>query len=804
MTDLLAAKREQLALLEEKARRRRHRRFFEMYPETGNLSRYAYPRHMEVFALGAIKPFRMFGGGNGSGKTWGVGSYEMTCHATGIYPEWWVGKRYNHPVEILVAGNTKENVRDIIQPKLIGRKDHYGENSMLPASVIGDVTLRSGANGAIDTATIKHVSGGLSRIMFKAYEMGRTAFEGFEVDAALLDEEPPPEIYSEVCQRFRTREPCLLLTFTPLKGISQVVSMFLPHFAQDYTEEEYEASGRAYVLCSQDEVPHLSDEEKIRLRSNVLSHEREARRHGVPSIGAGKIYPVEESKFVIPPVALPKSWPRLYGFDVGWNNTAAIWGAWDRENDCIFIYSEHFLKQEMPPIHAAAIKARGVSVAGMIDPAARGRGQDGGLALMKRYRDLGLRLVVADNSVDDGLLEVQTRLETDRLKVFATCQNWIREFRLYRRDDNGKIVKKDDHCLHPDTFVETVAGPVRIADLPESGLVVSTEGRLLPYRSARRVAVDQPMVCVQFSDGRKVVCTPDHKFLTAVGWMRADTLHGAKCYDAVSHRIHEGQQCASQLSPTRFKSFRAFATTTAASISSATEYVCTALYGRRLIPTSQFQPGITSTMRTETRPTISPKISLFFRMPSIPDIICLASISRSLSKRCLPRLSGTGLKLVLSGTSSITKSSSTFFTARWNSLASSAERNAVLAPQDGTVSVATTASPHGVARLGWMTSKGRVLFAKLSLWLTGTQSQRRAAAFAAGRTLRCVAVTPSSNSDVYCISVPGEHAFAVEGGLLVSNCMDSTRYLCMGMAKHGTIARPENRMPKFEEITFGL
>lgn len=443
----LEQKRALLPLVEERARRKRCRRFYDMYPETGPLRRELYPKQMEVFALGKSKPFRMFGGGNGSGKTWGVGSYEMTCHATGIYPEWWEGKRYNHPVDILVAGNTKENVRDIIQPKLIGRQDHYGENSMLPAEVIGDVKLRGGANGAIDTATVKHISGGWSRFMFKAYEMGRTAFEGFELDAALLDEEPPPDIFSEVCQRFRTREPCLLLTFTPLKGISQVVSMFMPHFAQDYTEEEYEASGRAYVLCSQDEVPHLTEEEKIRLRTNVLAHEREARRHGVPSIGSGKIYPVEESKFVIPPIVLPKAWPRLYGFDVGFNNTAAIWGAWDRENDCIYLYSEHFLKQEMPPMHAAAIKARGHWIPGMIDPAARGRGQDGGEALLKRYRDLGLRLIVADNSIDDGLLEVETRLLTDRLKVFSTLQNFIREFRLYRRDDNGKIVKKDDHVL---------------------------------------------------------------------------------------------------------------------------------------------------------------------------------------------------------------------------------------------------------------------------------------------------------------------------------------------------------------------
>jgi hypothetical protein len=52
-----------------------------------------------------------------------------------------------------------------------------------------------------------------------------------------------------------------------------------------------------------------------------------------------------------------------------------------------------------------------------------------------------------DNSVESGLYEVWERLSTGRLKVFSTLQNWKAEYRLYRRDENGKVIKQFDHLM---------------------------------------------------------------------------------------------------------------------------------------------------------------------------------------------------------------------------------------------------------------------------------------------------------------------------------------------------------------------
>lgn len=209
---------------------------------------------------------------------------------------------------------------------------------------------------------------------------------------------------------------------------------------QNYDEDEYERSGRAYVTCTLDDVPHISPEEKARKIANTLPHEREARINGMPALGEGKVYPFAEESFVIDPVqgGLPRSWPRLYGLDPGRVCTAAAWGAHDTDSDTVYLYSEHYMKDQLPPVHATAIKARGHWIPGVIDPSAKNRNALIDETLLSIYTDknnkLGLRLKEADNTVSDGIHAVYERLATGRLKVYRTCTNFLQEFRKYSRD----------------------------------------------------------------------------------------------------------------------------------------------------------------------------------------------------------------------------------------------------------------------------------------------------------------------------------------------------------------------------------
>lgn len=206
-------------------------------------------------------------------------------------------------------------------------------------------------------------------------------------------------------------------------------------------------SSKYMVQAGWEDVPHLTEQTKAELLAATPPYLRDARTKGKPSLGRGAIYPVELSNILIDPIRIPPFWPRCYALDVGWNCTAALWGALERETDTWYLYSEHYRGKAEPPIHVTAIKARGDWIPGCIDPGARGRAQDDGTQLLKSYIDLGLHLNLALNALEAGIYEVWLRLSTGRLKVFTTLMNWKAEYGLYRRDKNGVIVEEFDHLM---------------------------------------------------------------------------------------------------------------------------------------------------------------------------------------------------------------------------------------------------------------------------------------------------------------------------------------------------------------------
>ena len=204
---------------------------------------------------------------------------------------------------------------------------------------------------------------------------------------------------------------------------------------------------RFLVQATWDDSPHLTEQAKKELWDSLPAYQRDARSKGIPVLGSGAIFPVSERDLTVDEFAIPDHWPRCYGFDVGWRVSAAMHMALNRDTDTLYFYSEYYRGEAEPVVHAAAIKAKGAWIRGAIDPAARGRGQIDGRSLLQMYRDLGLDLVSAENAVEAGLYELWTRMTTGRLKVFRSCQNWLREFRLYRRDEKGRICKEFDHLM---------------------------------------------------------------------------------------------------------------------------------------------------------------------------------------------------------------------------------------------------------------------------------------------------------------------------------------------------------------------
>jgi len=202
---------------------------------------------------------------------------------------------------------------------------------------------------------------------------------------------------------------------------------------------------RALVTATWSDVPHLSEQMKAELTASYLPHELEARTLGVPSLGRGAVYPLAQSSYTCDPFPIPAHFPRAYGLDVGWNWTACTWWCWDRENDQDWIYREYLREQAPPDIHVMAIKNAGEWIPGCVDPSAKARSQVDGRNLLAEYDALGLKMALADNSVDAGVLRVYQRLAAGKLKIFRTCTKLLEDLRFYHRDDSGRIVKEGDH-----------------------------------------------------------------------------------------------------------------------------------------------------------------------------------------------------------------------------------------------------------------------------------------------------------------------------------------------------------------------
>lgn len=439
---------EAVRIHEELERRKAGRKLQTYFPDTGPLRRELYTKHLEFFRLGLTKAERLALAGNRVGKTESMGGYETTCHLTGQYPDWWPGIRLTSPWEWWAAGDTRETTRDIQQTVLLGKA---GDPSALGTGLIPRESIIRTTPGfipnALSSVVVRHVGGWTNTLHFKSYDQGRKAFQGTR-RCIWLDEEPPLDIYVECLLRTAAAGEeaggIMLATFTPLMGMSDVVQAFM---------EAEEAGGKdgpkAVVMAGWDDAPHLSEEEKKRLLASIPPHQRDARSKGIPQLGAGAIYPVEESSFVITPVPIQPHWRIAYGMDVGWNCTAAVWGALDADTDTLYLFREYAAGDLHPSIHAAAISGKQGSPRhpGVIDPAARGRNQKDGSQLMQDYCDLGLDLSAANNMVEAGLFETLTLMTTNRLKVFNTLVGWLKEFRSYQRDEKGRVIKKNDHRM---------------------------------------------------------------------------------------------------------------------------------------------------------------------------------------------------------------------------------------------------------------------------------------------------------------------------------------------------------------------
>jgi phage terminase large subunit-like protein len=439
----------------------------ERYQRFNKLEMYQpYEKQMEFHAAGPEYRERMLMAANQVGKTVCAGA-EVAMHMTGRYPDWWTGLRFAQSTKWWIAGVTGETTRDNPQRILLGQKREYG-TGMIPMETLESVQLARGTPDAVDNFTVRHVSGGLSYGWFKSYEKGREKWQGETLDGIWDDEEPPQDIYTEGLTRLNVTRGPMMITFTPLLGMSEVVRAFLQP-KQDGKRQRF------YVNMTLEDAHHYTPEQRQEIIDQYPEHEKDARTKGIPMLGSGRIYPVHEEfiRFELTSLAggFPSYWRGLGAVDFGdWDHpTAAVFMRHDRDTDTIYLYDCYRVSREKLAVHAKAIRARGkwLPMAWPHD----GHKHDGrsGLPIAKLWRDDGVKMhkehathEAGGFSVEAGITEILDRMATGRFKVASHLNDWWDEFRMYHRKD-GKIVKERDDLMDATRYGVMM---LRIARLP--------------------------------------------------------------------------------------------------------------------------------------------------------------------------------------------------------------------------------------------------------------------------------------------------------------------------------------------------
>ena len=449
-------------LLEERATREQYSRIDFMTP---------YPWQSKFLAASGENAQTLLMAANRVGKTY-IGAANLSYHATGLYPDWWEGHKWEEPITAWAAGVSSESTKDILQNELVGPPDDPSMkgSGTIPKSCLGESTRKAQVPNALQSILVKHHTNGefdgWSRIVFKAFEQGESKFMGVSVHEIWLDEQPPDGLFTQCITRTANTGGHVTMTFTPEDGVTPVIHQFTKN----------RQKGQALLHATWADAPHLTQEVQEQLLSVYGEHERDMRSKGIPVFGSGPVFSVMESEFVIDPIEIPEFWPAIAAIDFGWDHpTAVIWLRWDRDSDTLYVVDEYRRRTETVAIHAAAINARApCPVAWPHDGMMHEKGS--GVSMADQYRHAGIQMLPThfinplaagepgkgNFKVEPGINALHERLQTNRLKVFRTCTDTITEYRMYHRE-NGIIHALDDDLM---SSLRYAAQSIRFAEVP--------------------------------------------------------------------------------------------------------------------------------------------------------------------------------------------------------------------------------------------------------------------------------------------------------------------------------------------------
>lgn len=201
-----------------------------------------------------------------------------------------------------------------------------------------------------------------------------------------------------------------------------------------------------------------------------------------------------------------------YGLDFGFSNDeTALVGIWRKESGELIaqelIYKTNILgSQYGDELRKAGVDPSVLIVADAARP-----------EIIAEIKAQGFRIVGADKNAGSVLRGI------DRVKqeqIIYDGKDIEREYLSYawRTKRSGEILDQPqdgfDHCLPADTLVDTTAGQIRIGDLVgKSGWLFSEEGKIRKFRNVRKTGVER-ILKITLADGTTFRCSEEHPIYT--------------------------------------------------------------------------------------------------------------------------------------------------------------------------------------------------------------------------------------------------------------------------------------------------
>ena len=397
--------------------------------------------------------------------------YETACHLTGQYPEWWPedAKRFKGAITAFVAGEGWQQVALVLQNELLGTQDIKLNDrlgtGMIPRAAIRQSTLRSDGPNVI-SCEIEHVSGQRSTLIFGNYTQEVRQLQGFKLNLAVFDEQPPDDVYSELVTRTATTQGQVLCSFTPLKGLNGLVSKFWNR------EQGYEFVRVAWTDVPEYDLwaqPFLLQSTRDQLERDYLPHEREARMAGKPVMGQGAVFQLRTwPTYTTGSIEFDKmpTIERIIALDLGLVNDRTVISLvyWEPRERRAWLHRQITVTglEEANPTnyvqHLMRPEVFGTPIVLPPDAGTAGRYTMSALSIRELFESYELNVYEkaimnppdsqgrVTNHKAYGINVMRQMLEAETLMINENCVEFLREAQNYHVDPLGRFSDPDD-CI---------------------------------------------------------------------------------------------------------------------------------------------------------------------------------------------------------------------------------------------------------------------------------------------------------------------------------------------------------------------